>query len=184
MTTLEQPAPPRRAALELRGSHVAFDVRGRRARGDPQLSFRIAQGRAYGLVGESGCGKSTVAFAGCGTCPRNGRVTGGFIRIGCRVRPLAMKEQGLRELRGDEGLDGLPEPGRRAEPVDAGGEQVRVFAVRGVSTDEAARTLHGALGKVESRTPAPCCDGTRTSSRAACSSASSSRWRLRRIPSS
>ena len=39
------------------------------------LSFRIGRGETYGLVGESGCGKSTAAFAAVRYLPRNGAVT-------------------------------------------------------------------------------------------------------------
>ncbi len=38
-----------------------------------EVSFRIQPGEAYGLVGESGCGKSTIAMAILGYLPRNGR---------------------------------------------------------------------------------------------------------------
>ncbi|MCC7274955.1 MAG: ABC transporter ATP-binding protein [Alphaproteobacteria bacterium] len=43
------------------------------------VSFRIATGEYLGLVGESGCGKSTIAKAILGILPANGRVTGGRI---------------------------------------------------------------------------------------------------------
>ena len=39
------------------------------------VSLQIAAGESYGLVGESGCGKSTAAFAVVRYLPRNGRVT-------------------------------------------------------------------------------------------------------------
>jgi peptide/nickel transport system ATP-binding protein len=45
------------------------------------VSFDVQGGRALGLVGESGCGKTTVAVAIMGILPENGSVTGGAIRI-------------------------------------------------------------------------------------------------------
>ena len=45
------------------------------------VSFAIRRGESYGLVGESGCGKSTVAFAAIRYLARNGRVSGGRIRV-------------------------------------------------------------------------------------------------------
>ena len=43
------------------------------------VSLQIAEGESYGLVGESGCGKSTAAFAALRYLPRNGRVSSGSI---------------------------------------------------------------------------------------------------------
>ena len=39
------------------------------------VTLQIAEGESYGLVGESGCGKSTAAFAVVRYLPRNGRVS-------------------------------------------------------------------------------------------------------------
>ncbi len=54
--------------------------------GDPRevlrgVSFEVAPGEAYGLVGESGCGKSTTAFAALRYLPSNGRITGGHVLV-------------------------------------------------------------------------------------------------------
>lgn len=43
-------------------------------------SFTIDEGQYFGLVGESGCGKSTIASSIMGGLDRNGRVTAGIIR--------------------------------------------------------------------------------------------------------
>ena len=46
------------------------------------LTLSIAAGESYGLVGESGCGKSTTALTVMRYLPRNGRVTGGAVHVG------------------------------------------------------------------------------------------------------
>lgn len=62
------------------------------------VSFDIPRGKTFGLVGESGCGKSTIAMALMHYLPRNGRITGGTIRMGGRdITELSERE--LRELR-------------------------------------------------------------------------------------
>lgn len=45
------------------------------------VSFALPAGRALGLVGESGCGKTTLARALIGVLPRNARITGGAVRF-------------------------------------------------------------------------------------------------------
>lgn len=65
------------------------------------FSLRVAAGESVGLVGESGCGKSTVAFALLQALGRNGRITAGHVRF--RGRDLAgLDAAGLRRLRGGE----------------------------------------------------------------------------------
>ena len=65
--------------LELRNLEVAYTVRGIDRQVLRGVSFSIAPGEAYGLVGESGCGKSTAAFAAMRYLPRNGKITSGSI---------------------------------------------------------------------------------------------------------
>jgi ABC-type oligopeptide transport system ATPase subunit len=45
------------------------------------VSLALERGRALGLVGESGCGKTTMARALIGVLPRNGRITSGAVRF-------------------------------------------------------------------------------------------------------
>ncbi|MEX1005327.1 MAG: ABC transporter ATP-binding protein [Acidimicrobiia bacterium] len=62
------------------------------------VSFDIPRGKTFGLVGESGCGKSTIAMALMHYLPRNGRISGGTIRMGGRdITELSERE--LRQLR-------------------------------------------------------------------------------------
>ena len=48
-------------ALELRNLDVVYRVRGRDRQVLHDVSLTIERGRSYGLVGESGCGKTTLA---------------------------------------------------------------------------------------------------------------------------
>ena len=77
-------------------------IRYRTSRGDAQaidgISFEINDGEYLGLVGESGCGKSTVAKAVIGILPDNGKVVGGSIRY--RGRELVgLPKAAMRRLR-------------------------------------------------------------------------------------
>ena len=66
-------------ALTLVGLTVTYRMRGRDREVLQDVSFRVRRGEAYGLVGESGCGKSTVAMAALRYLPRNGKVKAGKI---------------------------------------------------------------------------------------------------------
>ena len=70
------PLVDRRRALDASSDlDVAYRVRGIQREVVRGVSLQIARGGSYGLVGESGCGKSTVAMAVIRYLPRNGRVT-------------------------------------------------------------------------------------------------------------
>jgi peptide/nickel transport system ATP-binding protein len=85
-------------ALALVGLTVAYRVKGREREVLTDVSLRIRRGESYGLVGESGCGKSTVALAVLRYLARNGRVSAGRIAIAGKD-VLALDADGLRALR-------------------------------------------------------------------------------------
>ena len=62
-------------------------------------SLEIGRGEVLGLVGESGCGKSTVAFAMMGYLPSTAQVEGAVRFEGMDIAALSSSE--LRELRGN-----------------------------------------------------------------------------------
>ena len=62
-------------------------------------SFQLSPGEILGVVGESGCGKSTVASAVMQLLPPNGRVTNGRILLNGRDL-CALSESELRDVRG------------------------------------------------------------------------------------
>ena len=101
-------APP---ALELSDLEVAYRVRGIWRPVLRGVTFTIAEGESYGLVGESGCGKSTAAYAVLGYLPRNGRISSGTVTVA--GEDLARHERGRTCARcAPPGVDGLPEPRR------------------------------------------------------------------------
>jgi peptide/nickel transport system ATP-binding protein len=97
------------------------------------VSFSVAEGECFGLVGESGCGKSTAAFAALRALPRGGRVTGGGVSIGGQD-VLGLSRAGLRRLWGHEVSMVYQDPSRALNPtLTVGAQLMEAFAVLGES---------------------------------------------------
>jgi peptide/nickel transport system ATP-binding protein len=141
-------------ALELDALAVAFHVRGQWRQALRGVSLTIAPGEAYGLVGESGCGKSTAALAVMRYLPRNGRVTGGAIRVG-GADLLAMSEREVRRYRAQSASMVYQNPGAALNPSLRVGDQVaEAFTVAGLSAAEARRRGLELLTRVQIADPA------------------------------
>src|SRR3954469_18775170 len=120
-------------ALELRDLDVVYRVRGRDRQVLRGVTLTVGRGEAYGLVGESGCGKSTAALAIVQYLPRNGRVRSGEILIDDRD-VLSLSRNELLALRADAVSMVYQNPGTALNPSLRVGKQVaEVLAVRGVS---------------------------------------------------
>jgi peptide/nickel transport system ATP-binding protein len=65
------------------------------------VNFSLEPGRSLGLVGESGCGKTTIGMALMGLLPPNGRVTHGRIVLD-GVEISALPEDEMRKVRWNE----------------------------------------------------------------------------------
>ncbi len=101
MSAPARPWTPDQPLLEIENLSISFFTRLREIPAVMDFSCTVMAGEAMGLVGESGCGKSTVALAVMGDLGRNGRVTGGAIRF--KGRDLTkMSQSELRALRGSE----------------------------------------------------------------------------------
>jgi peptide/nickel transport system ATP-binding protein len=70
-----------RAMLEVRSLTVDYIGENSVARAVNGIDFEIREGEAFGLAGESGCGKSTVAFALARLTRLPGLVSGGQVRL-------------------------------------------------------------------------------------------------------
>ena len=140
-------------ALELRDLDVVYRVRGRDRQVLRGLTLTVGRGEAYGLVGESGCGKSTAALAIVQYLPRNGRVRGGKILIDDRD-VLSLSRGQLLRLRADAVSMVYQNPGTALNPSIRIGRQVaEVFTVRGASRSEALERAREALVLVQIADP-------------------------------
>jgi peptide/nickel transport system ATP-binding protein len=123
-------------ALEVENLDVVYQVRGKDRQVLSGLSFRIGRGEAYGLVGESGCGKSTAALAAVRYLPRNGRVSAGRIHVDGRDL-LAMGSGDLRTLRAKSVSMVYQDPGRALNPsIRVGNQLAEVFEFAGLPRKE------------------------------------------------
>ncbi|MFO1060612.1 MAG: ABC transporter ATP-binding protein, partial [Dongiaceae bacterium] len=146
---MSEPAP----ALLAESLDVAYRVRGRDRPVLSRLSFRIGRGEAYGLVGESGCGKSTAALAAVGYLPRNGRITHGRVLVDGRdIARLDRAE--LRALRARSVSMVYQDPGRALNPSLRVGRQIaEVFELAGRPREEARDRAAALLRKVRIADP-------------------------------
>jgi oligopeptide/dipeptide ABC transporter ATP-binding protein len=88
------------------------------------VSFHIEQGETLGIVGESGCGKSTTGLAILRLTPRSSRpCTSGRIQFDGRD-VLEMSEEELRRLRGSKISMILQDPMSSLNPVFTIGNQI------------------------------------------------------------
>jgi peptide/nickel transport system ATP-binding protein len=109
--------------LVLDGARISYFTRAGEVNVIPGLSFALGAGEAMGLVGESGCGKSTVALATVRYLGRAGRITGG--RILFEGRDVAGLSQGeLRAMRGRRVAMVYQDPMASLNPVMTVGRQL------------------------------------------------------------
>jgi peptide/nickel transport system ATP-binding protein len=140
-------------ALELRDVDVVYTVRGIDRQVLRGVSLEVARGESYGLVGESGCGKSTAALAIVRYLARNGRVSGGSISVAGRD-VLALRGGGLREFRARSVSMVYQNPGSALNPsIRVGAQVAEAFTVLGASQANARERSREALTRVQIADP-------------------------------
>jgi peptide/nickel transport system ATP-binding protein len=131
-----------------------YRVRGRDREVVRGISLEIGKQESYGLVGESGCGKSTAALSIVRYLPRNGRVTSGSISV-AGTNVLALRGEALRRYRRDAVSMVYQNPGSALNPAMRIGRQIgEVFALRGASRGDARDRSLAALREVHIADPA------------------------------
>jgi len=87
------------------------------------VSFALEQGQSLGLVGESGCGKTTIGMALMGLLPPNGSVRKGRILLEGR-NTLAMSDEEKRHIRWREMAMIFQAAMNALNPVQRVGDQI------------------------------------------------------------
>ncbi len=103
------------AVLDVRNLRVNYVSSRGIAQAVRDVSFTIDEGEAYGLVGESGCGKSTVALSVMRYLPRNTSVEGKILFHGHDL--LSLREPELQHLRGNKITMVYQDPQASLNPV-------------------------------------------------------------------
>jgi peptide/nickel transport system ATP-binding protein len=124
--------------LEIDNLSISFFTRLREIPAVMDFSVTVQPGEAVGLVGESGCGKSTVALGVMQDLGKNGRVVGGSIKFkGQDLGQMTMEE--LRNIRGSEIAMIYQEPMASLNPAMKIGKQLMEVPMihQGMSSSEA-----------------------------------------------
>ncbi len=87
------------------------------------ISFDIAAGETFALLGESGCGKSMTALSLLKLLPDGVEHSGGEIRLG-EIALDRLAEREMREIRGGRMAMIFQEPGLSLNPVMTVGDQI------------------------------------------------------------
>ena len=123
--------------LEVQGLQTEFRLKSSTVLAVDDVSFRVDPGECVGLVGESGCGKTTIGLSIMKLLPNVGHVVGGSIRLlGQDLAPLGEKE--MCKVRGNQVGMVFQDPLTSLNPTMSIGDQIA----------ESARLHQGASKKV------------------------------------
>ncbi len=135
MTTRKQTHAP---ILKVENAAISYETRYGDVEAVRDVSFDVHRAQTFGVVGESGCGKSTVAFGIVDFLGPNGKIVGGSIKFQGREL-VGRSQEELRTLRGDQISMVYQDPMQALNPsVTLGDQLAEVLTVhRGISKDEA-----------------------------------------------
>ena len=142
------------ALLKVEDLRIALQGDGITHNAVESVSFEIGRGEAFGLVGESGCGKSITALAVMGLLRRPLSLASGKIVLdGAEIQDASAAE--MRRLRGKRIAMIFQEPMTALNPLSPVGKQIAEMFVlhEGASWSEAMDRAEEALRQV--RVPSP-----------------------------
>jgi oligopeptide/dipeptide ABC transporter ATP-binding protein len=113
----------RDVVLEVENLRTEFRLRSGPVRAVDGVSFTVQAGECVGLVGESGCGKSTTGLSIMKLLPNVGHVVGGSIKLlGRDLGPL--KEREMQHVRGNDVAMIFQDPMTSLNPTWTVGRQI------------------------------------------------------------
>ncbi|SEE70234.1 peptide/nickel transport system ATP-binding protein [Rhizobiales bacterium GAS191] len=126
--------------LECRNLSISYYTRAGEIPAVVDFNLKLMPGEAHGIVGESGCGKSTVALAIMNFMGKNGGIVGGEILFeGRDMRTMTQAE--LRQIRGSKIAMVYQEPMASLNPSMKIGEQLAEVPIyhEGAPNEEAIK---------------------------------------------
>ena len=117
MTVSDNARPLDQPVLECRNLSISYYTRAGEVPVVVDFNLTVMPGEAVGIVGESGCGKSTVALAIMQYMGKNGAITGGQILFNGRDM-TTMSEEELRNIRGRGSRWSIRSPWHRSTSFD------------------------------------------------------------------
>jgi oligopeptide/dipeptide ABC transporter ATP-binding protein len=109
--------------LEVEELRTEFHLRNASVGAVDGVSFSVRTGECVGLVGESGCGKTTVGLSVMKLLPNVGHITGGAVRLNGRDL-VRLAESDMRRVRGNEVAMIFQDPMTSLNPTWTIGRQI------------------------------------------------------------
>jgi len=109
--------------LEVENLQIAYETRMGDVEAIQGVSFKVNEAETVGLVGESGCGKSTIAFGIVNFLGTNGKIVDGNIRFQGEEL-VGRSQEELKQLRGDRISMVFQDPMQALNPSVRLGEQL------------------------------------------------------------
>jgi peptide/nickel transport system ATP-binding protein len=116
-------AKPQTPVLDIRNLAISYETRYGDVPAVRDISLDIQRGEAHSLVGESGCGKSTIAFGIVNFLGRNGKIANGQILFQ-GLDLVGRPPEELRRIRGDRIAMVYQDPMQALNPSMRIGEQM------------------------------------------------------------
>jgi peptide/nickel transport system ATP-binding protein len=142
------------AVLSVRNLRTEFRMRSANVVAVDDVTFEISEGECVGLVGESGCGKTTIGLSIMRLLQNNGHVIGGSIEhVGKDL--AALSEEEMQKVRGNEIAFIPQDPMTSLNPTMNIGRQIAEGYIqhRGVSPEEGRERALEVLRLVEMPRP-------------------------------